>query len=110
MRGREPKSLPSHRSHRPTSAQDLEIIPVLNKIDLPGADVDACVEEVENTLGLDCSDAIPASAKVGTGVPEILEAIVQRVRPRLPLRDTPANLRHALQMSFPTTGLGTRHA
>jgi len=43
--------------------QDLEIIPVLNKIDLPGADVDACAEEVEAVIGLDCTDAIPASAK-----------------------------------------------
>jgi len=58
---------------------DLEIIPVFNKIDLPGADVDACGEEVENTIGLDCTDAIPASAKVGIGIPEILEAIVSRV-------------------------------
>jgi len=60
---------------------DLEIIPVLNKIDLPGADVDACAEEVESTIGLDCTEAIPASAKVGLGVPEILEAIVQKVPP-----------------------------
>ena len=60
---------------------DLEIVPVLNKIDLPGADVDACAAEVEGTIGLDCTDAIPASAKVGLGVPEILEAIVQRIPP-----------------------------
>jgi len=60
---------------------DLEIVPVLNKIDLPGADVDNTAMEVESTIGLDCTDAIPASAKVGLGVPEILEAIVQRVPP-----------------------------
>merc|ERR1719171_1442018 len=60
---------------------DLEIVPVLNKIDLPGADVDRVATEVENTIGLDCTDAIPASAKVGIGVPEILEAIVERVPP-----------------------------
>ena len=62
-------------------SNDLEIIPVLNKIDLPGADVDGTSQEVESTIGLDCTDAIPASAKVGIGVPEILEAIVQRVPP-----------------------------
>ena len=46
-------------------AKDLSIVPVLNKIDLQGADELACAEEIENTLGVDCSDAIPASAKVG---------------------------------------------
>jgi len=68
---------------------NLEIIPVLNKIDLPGADIDACAAEVESTIGLDCSGAIPASAKVGLGVPEILEAIVQRVPPPLPAVNEP---------------------
>jgi GTP-binding protein LepA len=60
---------------------DLEIVPVLNKIDLPGADVDNTAMEVENTIGIDCTDAIAASAKMGLGVPEILEAIVQRIPP-----------------------------
>ena len=55
---------------------DLEIVPVLNKIDLPGADLDNTAEEVESTIGLDCTDAIPASAKVGLGVPEILEVCI----------------------------------
>jgi GTP-binding protein LepA len=63
---------------------DLEIVPVLNKIDLPGADTDNVAAEVESTIGLDCTDAIPASAKVGIGVPEILEAIVQRIPPPQP--------------------------
>lgn len=45
-------------------AKELSIVPVLNKIDLPGADVLAASEEIESTLGIDCSDAIPASAKV----------------------------------------------
>ena len=45
---------------------DLEIVPVLNKIDLPGADIDMTSQEVESTIGLDCTDAIPASAKVPT--------------------------------------------
>ncbi|MEC4804813.1 MAG: translation elongation factor 4 [Jaaginema sp. PMC 1079.18] len=60
---------------------DLEIIPVLNKIDLPGADPDRVIEEVEEVIGLDCTDAIRASAKQGLGVDDILEAIVQRVPP-----------------------------
>jgi small GTP-binding protein len=60
---------------------DLEIVPVLNKIDLPGADVDAVSAEVEATIGLDCTDAIPASAKMGLGIDDILEAIVTRVPP-----------------------------
>jgi len=60
---------------------DLEILPVLNKIDLPGADVDMVSAEVEATIGLDCTDAIPCSAKMGLGIDEILEAIVARVPP-----------------------------
>ena len=68
---------------------DLEIVPVLNKIDLPGADVDNAAAEVEGTIGLDCTDAIPASAKVGLGVPEILEAIVQRMPPPAATIDKP---------------------
>ncbi|MEO0803110.1 MAG: translation elongation factor 4 [Cyanobacteria bacterium J06642_2] len=60
---------------------DLEIIPVLNKIDLPGADPDRVVAEIEDAIGLDCSGAILASAKNGIGIDEILEAIVQRVPP-----------------------------
>jgi GTP-binding protein LepA len=60
---------------------DLEIIPVLNKIDLPGAEPDRVKQEIEDIIGLDCSGAIAASAKEGIGVREILEAIVQRVPP-----------------------------
>ncbi|HEY9825848.1 MAG TPA: GTP-binding protein, partial [Stenomitos sp.] len=54
---------------------NLEIIPVLNKIDLPGAEPDRVAGEIEEIIGLDCSDAILASAKEGIGVPDILEAI-----------------------------------
>jgi len=68
---------------------ELEIVPVLNKIDLPGADVDNCAQEVESTIGLDCADAIAASAKSGIGVPEILEAIVKRIPPPAPTIDEP---------------------
>jgi GTP-binding protein LepA len=60
---------------------NLEIIPVFNKIDLPGADVDRARHEVEEVIGLDCSEAIPASAKAGIGIKEILEAVVKRVPP-----------------------------
>ncbi|MBV9386048.1 MAG: elongation factor 4 [Chroococcidiopsidaceae cyanobacterium CP_BM_ER_R8_30] len=60
---------------------DLEIIPVLNKIDLPGAEPERVIGEIEEIIGLDCSGAILASAKEGIGIDEILEAIVQRVPP-----------------------------
>jgi GTP-binding protein LepA len=60
---------------------DLEIIPVLNKIDLPGAEPERVIEEIEQIIGLDCSKAILASAKEGIGIDEILEAIVQRIPP-----------------------------
>jgi GTP-binding protein LepA len=59
----------------------LEIIPVLNKVDLPSADVDRAAEMVEEVIGLDCSGAILASGKTGQGVPEILEAVVERIPP-----------------------------
>ena len=60
---------------------DLEIIPVLNKIDLPGADPDRIKQEIEDIIGLDCSAAILASAKEGVGIDDILEAIVYLVPP-----------------------------
>ena len=58
---------------------DLTIIPVFNKIDLPSADLDKTKQEVEDLIGLDCSEAIPASGKSGIGIKEILEAIVKRI-------------------------------
>ncbi|MBE9102324.1 translation elongation factor 4 [Vacuolonema iberomarrocanum] len=58
---------------------DLEIIPVLNKIDLPGAEPERVKREIEDIIGLDCSNAILASAKEGLGIPEILESIVHLV-------------------------------
>jgi GTP-binding protein LepA len=60
---------------------NLEIIPVINKIDLPGAQPEEARRQIEDIIGLDGSGAILASAKVGTGVPEILEAIVARLPP-----------------------------
>ena len=59
----------------------LEIIPVINKIDLPSADIPRTQEMIEQTVGLDAATAIPVSAKTGEGVPEILEAIVHRLPP-----------------------------
>jgi GTP-binding protein LepA len=60
---------------------DHEIVPVLNKIDLPAADVDRVKQQIEDVIGLDASDAVLVSAKTGLGVPEVLEAIVQRLPP-----------------------------
>ncbi|MGB6168051.1 MAG: GTP-binding protein, partial [Geitlerinemataceae cyanobacterium] len=60
---------------------NLEIIPVLNKIDLPGAEPDRVKSEIEELIGLDCSGAIEASAKEGIGIEEILESIVHLVPP-----------------------------
>ncbi|MCX5947618.1 MAG: translation elongation factor 4 [Cyanobacteria bacterium] len=60
---------------------DLEIIPVLNKIDLPGADPARISEEIESIIGLDTTNAIPCSAKTGLGIPEILQAVVDQVPP-----------------------------
>jgi elongation factor 4 len=68
---------------------DLEIIPVLNKIDLPGADPDRVAAEVEDLIGLDAADAVRASAKTGLGVGAVLEAIVARVPPPPDNREKP---------------------
>ena len=56
-----------------------DIVPVLNKIDLPAADPDRVKENIEDVIGIDASDAIPISAKTGLGIPDVLEAIVQRL-------------------------------
>ena len=58
---------------------DHEIIPVLNKIDLPSAEVERVKAEIEESIGLDCSEALPVSAKTGMGVDAVLEAIVKRL-------------------------------
>ena len=58
---------------------DLEIIPVINKIDLPSANPDRVKHEIEDIIGLDASDAVLCSAKSGIGIPDILEAIVNKV-------------------------------
>ncbi|NCC24114.1 MAG: elongation factor 4 [Deltaproteobacteria bacterium] len=70
---------------------DLEVLPVLNKIDLPSADPDRVAHEIEEVIGLDCSDVTLVSAKAGTGVPDLLEKLVKTIpapkgSPNVPLR------------------------
>ncbi|WP_340076332.1 translation elongation factor 4 [Leptobacterium sp. I13] len=60
---------------------DLEIIPVLNKIDLPSANPEEVTDDIVDLLGCDASEVIPASAKTGTGIEEILNAIIERIPP-----------------------------
>jgi len=69
--------------------QNLDMIPVFNKIDLPSAQPERIVKEVEEVIGLDASDAVLASAKDGTGIPEILERIVRDIRPPVGDSDAP---------------------
>ena len=68
---------------------DLEIIPVVNKIDLPSADPDRVAQEIEDVIGLDAADVIPVSAKSGHGMVELLEAIVEKVPPPTGSPDAP---------------------
>jgi len=67
----------------------LAIVQVINKIDLPGADVDATKDQIEHALARDSSDALLISAKQGTGVDEVLEAIVKRIPPPAGSRELP---------------------
>ena len=69
----------------------VEVVPVLNKMDLPNADPDNAKAEIEDVIGIDANDAIPCSAKTGLGIDDILEAVVARVpqprgKPEAPLR------------------------
>jgi GTP-binding protein LepA len=61
--------------------QGVEVIPVLNKIDLPSADPEKAIQEIEDVIGIQAQDALRASAKTGEGVPEILEAVIARIPP-----------------------------
>ena len=61
--------------------QDLEVLPVLNKIDLPAADPDRVIEEIEEVIGIDAMDALQVSAKTGQGVKELLEKLVKTIPP-----------------------------
>lgn len=68
---------------------NLEIIPVLNKIDLPSADPDGVKKQIEDTIGLDASDAILASAKELIGIKDILEAVIKKIPPPVADREKP---------------------
>ncbi|MBU0727001.1 MAG: translation elongation factor 4 [Alphaproteobacteria bacterium] len=82
-----------------------EIVPVLNKVDLPAADVDRVKQQIEDVIGLDASEAIPISAKTGVGIDEVLEAIVTRL-PAPPEADPAAPLRALLLDSWYDAYLG----
>jgi GTP-binding protein LepA len=64
--------------------RNLEILPVINKIDLPAADVEGVKQQVQEVIGLDASQALPVSAKAGLGIEELLKAIVEQVPPPAP--------------------------
>jgi GTP-binding protein LepA len=68
---------------------NLEILPVLNKVDLPSADVDRVKQQIEDVIGLDASFAVPISAKTGQNVRAVLEAIVERLPPPKGVRNAP---------------------
>ena len=61
--------------------QDLAIVPVINKIDLPAADLDLCYDQLEELLAIPAEEAVKASAKMGIGIEDILEAIIERIPP-----------------------------
>ncbi|CAN1566507.1 translation elongation factor 4 [Limnohabitans sp. B9-3] len=67
----------------------VEVVPVLNKMDLPNADPDNAKAEIEDVIGIDATDAIPCSAKTGLGIEEILEAVVAKIPPPQGNKDAP---------------------
>ncbi|WP_375204502.1 translation elongation factor 4 [Hyphococcus sp.] len=83
---------------------DLEIVPVLNKIDLPAAEPDRVKAQIEDVIGIDASDALEISAKTGMGVPDVLEAIVTKLPP--PQGDEAAPLKALLVDSWYDPYLG----
>ena len=83
---------------------NLEIVPVLNKVDLPAAEPDKVKQQIEDVIGIDASNAIPISAKTGEGVGDVLEAIVTRLPP--PKGDRDATLKALLVDSWYDVYLG----
>jgi len=83
---------------------NLEILPVLNKVDLPAADVDRVKQQIEDVIGLDASNAVPISAKTGLNVKAVLEAVVDRLPP--PTGDAKKPLKAMLIDSFYDAYLG----
>ncbi len=83
---------------------DHEIVPVLNKIDLPAAEPERVAEQIEDVIGIDASDAVMISAKTGLGIPDVLEAIVTRLPP--PTGDENAPLKAMLVDSWYDAYLG----
>lgn len=83
---------------------DLKIIPVINKIDLPSADIPRCMTLIEDTLGLDSTEAIPISAKTGTNVKEVLESITRLIPP--PVGDPGAPFKALIYDSYFDTYMG----
>jgi GTP-binding protein LepA len=81
-----------------------EVVPILNKIDLPAAEPDRVRQQIEDVIGLDAHDALEISAKSGKGVPEVLEAIVHRLPP--PTGDATAPLKALLIDSWYDSYLG----
>src|SRR6476659_4209598 len=63
----------------PAIEQGIEVVPVINKIDLPSADPDKVSREIEEIIGIDATDAVRVSAKTGEGVPDLLEALIKRI-------------------------------
>ncbi|OJW59961.1 MAG: elongation factor 4, partial [Afipia sp. 64-13] len=83
---------------------NLEIVPVLNKVDLPAAEPEQVKQQIEDVIGIDASDAIMVSAKTGIGIPDVLEAIVTRLPP--PKGDRDATLKALLVDSWYDVYLG----
>lgn len=83
---------------------NLEIIPVINKIDLPAAQPQIVKDEIENTIGLDCADAVEVSAKSGTGIKKLIETIITKIPP--PSGDSKAPLKALIYDSWFDNYLG----
>ena len=71
--------------------QDIEVVPILNKIDLPAADPERAIENIEDVIGIDAQDALRISAKTGEGIQDVLETLIQRIPP--PIGDITAPLK-----------------